>query len=127
MGIAALQASYLTLTAQKANYEFSLNVIDRRRQTLTLQGGKLMEEYMEKWALTSQETGAAEDNVDTFNWEVFQADYTAAQKKLEYQDKALELQRTNIQTQVTAITTQQESVQKQIEKNVQKDFQSSLG
>ena len=127
MAIAALNALSLMLTEEKASLETQRMIIDNRRQTIALQTADMSTEYMlmaQKNLLQddSDEGNVDIDGVDTFNWDAFKTEYETAQAKLDAQDKFLEMERTNIDTKIEAITTTLESADKRLQKNIEADM-----
>lgn len=127
MAIAALNASVQALVQEKATLEFNRMVLDARRQTLAFQKSELSSQYQAKMALKYLNKKDADDDdtntsVETFNWQEFQAEYDAACDKLNAQDKIMEMERTNLDTKIEAVTTSLESVEKQLGKNVEADM-----
>ncbi|MCR4881293.1 MAG: hypothetical protein K6A44_05000 [bacterium] len=127
MAIAALNALVQALVQEKAQLEFNRTVIDARRQTLAFQKSELSSQYQAKLALKYLDTKDADGDgtntsVETFNWKEFQAQFDVAQDKLNAQDKIMEMERTNLDTKIEAITTSLESAEKQLGKNVESDM-----
>lgn len=132
MGIAAIQAVVETDVLEKASLEFQINVIDTRRMMLTRKSGSAAENYSEilaQWSSYDQrkknggEVTEYEDEVwGSFSWDAFVGEYETQVKEIDYQDKALELERDNLQTKLTAVTTRLESNEKQLNQNIEKEF-----
>ena len=132
MGIAAIQAIVETDVSEKATLEFQINLIDTRRMMLTRKSGSAAENYSEilaQWSSYDQrkknggEVTDYEDEVwGSFSWDAFVGEYETQVKEIDYQDKALELERDNLQTKLTAVTTRLESNEKQLNQNIEKEF-----
>ena len=132
MGIAAIQAVVETDVLEKASLEFQINVVDTRRMMLTRKSGSAAENYSEilaQWSSYDQrkkngdEVTEYEDEVwGSFSWDAFVGEYETQVKEIDYQDKALELERDNLQTKLTAVTTRLESNEKQLNQNIEKEF-----
>ncbi len=135
MGIAAIQAIVETDVLEKASIEFQINVIDTRRMMLTRKSGSAAENYSEilaQWSSydkrkkNGNEVTEYEDEVwGSFSWDAFVGEYETQVKEIDYQDKALELERDNLQTKLTAVTTRLESNEKQLNQNIEKEFNYS--
>ena len=132
MGIAAIQAIVETDVAEKGILEFQINLIDTRRMMLTRKGGSAQENYSEmlaEWSSYDQrkknggEVSEYEDEIwGSFSWDAFVGEYETQVKEIDYQDKALELERNNLQTKLTAVTTRLESNEKMLSQNIEKEF-----
>ena len=129
MSYAALNALVLTLTAEKADLEFQRSVYDQRRQTLAFQHSNLSAEYSNRLQMRfineQDQDATTDDSAAEMNWDQFLAEYTAAQEKLDSQDKILELESKNIETKTEAINTLLEGAIKQRDKNVENDHKST--
>lgn len=123
MAYAALNASTLTLTQEKATLEFTRTIIDTRRQALAFQRSELSTQmqvaYARMFGQNGDEDANAGTSIETFNEEEFMAEFTIAQERLNAQDKIMEMERANIDTKIEAITTALESTEKQLSKNVE--------
>ena len=126
MSIAPVNCLVLQLLDEKAELEMQRMVIDARRQTLAYQSGHLYEEYSVKLAernlYCNDDESSEVDSVGELQWKEFKVEYEAATARLDSQDKALEMQRTNIQTKIDAITTEVEGAQKTLQKNVENEM-----
>lgn len=119
----------LVLTSQKADVEFQINTLTGRLQTMTYKSGSLMEDYLSKMQQKTDETETndAEENIETFNSDEFMLEYEIATTKLNAQEKVIELQKNNLETKQKALSTQLESTEKRIQKNTEKEFNTSMG
>ena len=132
MGIAAIQAAVATDTAEKGILEFQISQVDSRRMMLTKKSGMVAENrsaVLTEWSSYDQrkknggEVTEYEDSVwGNFSWDEFVGEYEIQVKEIEYQDKALELERDNLQTKLTAVTTRLESEEKQLNQNIEKEL-----
>ncbi len=132
MGIAAIQAVVETDVLEKASLEFQMNLIDTRRMMLTRKSGSAAENYSEilaEWSSYDkrkkggEEVTAEEDATwGSFNWDIFLNEYEHQVQEIDYQDKALEIERDNLQTKLTAVTTRLESNEKMLNQNIEKEF-----
>ena len=132
MGIAAIQAIVETDVLEKATLEFQMNVIDTRRMMLTRKSGSAAENYSEvlaEWSSYDRRKKAGEEVTDheeevwgSFSWDAFVGEYENQTKEIQYQDRVLELERDNLQTKLTAVTTRLESNEKMLNQNIEKEF-----
>jgi valyl-tRNA synthetase len=129
MGIASLQGQYLALAMQQTDVEFKLTILSNRRQSLTYKSSAIMDDYMKKMQknIDNQNLDQAAQNIQTFTTEEFQAEYEAASNRISAEDKRLELEVANLTTKQKAISALAEGTQKQLQKNTEKEFSSSMG
>ena len=129
MAIAALQAQNLSLTSLQSDVEYQLQLVNGRRQILSMQSSTLSQEYAKNLQdLIGTDTSSEEDTeVQDDKQEAFEAEYEAAQEKIDALDKMLEMQVKNLEMQQKAVSTQVEGVQKQIQKNAEKEYNTSMG
>jgi len=116
MSIAAINSLIVALIGEKGSLEFQRTVIDQRRQTLALHSAFLYEE------LSAELLKQDEEGEDAIDDDSFMKEYNAATAQIENQDKFLEMQRTNLQTKLDAITTSLESAEKRLNKNIENDM-----
>lgn len=131
MSIAPMNAIVLSLTEEKSSYETQRTIIDGRRQLLMSQAATVYSDLTAVYAKLVNSTDADEDveitendSTEAFDLEAFRAELENQQKLIQNQDKALENQRANISTKIDAITTQLESAQKILTKNVESEMKS---
>lgn len=96
MTIAAGQARFLSLTARKADIEYSLMNISQRRMTLSYQAGSI---FSKKISTTSPMAAMIQEA-----------------------DKRLELEQKQLETQLKAATAEVDSVRKLVDNNTKKEF-----
>lgn len=128
MAIASLNALVLTLTEEKASLEFLRTVIDARRQVLTQRSAELSAQYQDKMLEEMRDWKDDEEantSVMKFNMQQFQVEFDAAQARVDAEDQMMQMERTNLDTKLEAISTSLENVQKQLTKNTESEFKSS--
>lgn len=123
MSIASLNALVLTLTEEKAALEFQRMLIDNRRTILASERSDL---YSDRNAMLTSliHNNKDEDttSVEAMNDMMFQVEFDEAQARLDAIDKQMQMERTNLDTKLEAITTSLENVQKQLNKNTESEF-----
>ena len=126
MSIAALNALVLTLTEEKSAMEFQRMLIDNRRTVLSSYRSDIQTDrnvmYTNYLNLLKDQDEDDKTSVDAFNTEAFMSDFTAAEARLDAIDKQLQMERTNLDTKIEAVTTSLENVQKQLNKNEESEF-----
>ncbi len=126
MSIASLNALVLTLTEEKSSLEFQRMLLDTRRTILSSRGADIQTDR--NAALTSyykklqQDKDDGSTSVEAFNDMMFQVEFDEAQARLDAIDKQMQMERTNLDTKLEAITTSLENVQKQLNKNEETEF-----
>lgn len=127
MAIASVNALVMQLTEEKSILEQQRTVIDERRQTLALHQAYMYEEYSQKLMQQSAKESAKEEEAlvdDDIDEEDFLQQYQAAVAQLDNQDKFLEMERTNLQTKLDAVTASLESAEKRLNKNIESEMKS---
>ena len=128
MSVASVNAIVLSLTEEKSMVETEIMFIDQRREMLARETSAMCNDYQAKLAKSISIKGEdPEDEVESFNDEDFQIEFAAAQARLENQDKSLLIQKENLETKVNAIKTQLEGSEKQLQKNIEKEFKAVGG
>lgn len=125
MTIAALNALVLTLTEEKGTLEFQRTVIDARRQILTQRSAELSAQLQDKYLEEMKDWKDDEEantSVMKFNMQEFQVEFDAAQARIDAEDQMLQMERTNNDTKLEAISTSLENVQKQLTKNEESEM-----
>ncbi len=127
MSVAPINCIALQLTEEKSILEEQRIYIDNRRELIAM---KVSENST--WFTSQLSKILSRDSADAtvtddeeeleFDEAKFRAEYDAMSANLNAQDKALEIQRTNLNTRLDAITTQIESVEKRLNKNVENEF-----
>ena len=113
MGLAASQARFLQLTTQKSNLEFQGQQVNQERTILANQMDEIAEDMSELFQLE--------------DFSVDNADYLQLQLDLESahnQDKLLEMELKDVDTQHTAVQTEIDSVNKVIDKNIDMTYKT---
>jgi hypothetical protein len=105
MGIAIGNARLLTLVNRKNDIEYRMMTLSNRRQTLAYQTSAI-----------AQKLASAD-----LNQNLSQA-YEAQMASVQQNDKVMELEQKNLETQQKAVTTEYESIQKLLENNVKREF-----
>ena len=108
MAFAAAQARLLTLTMHKSDLEYRITNLCQQKQTLSTQAAA--------YALAYQEAGGSGDLTND-----------PTMLAIQYQEKQLDSEKTMIESQHQAITTEVESTQKMVDNNIKKDFKLNLG
>lgn len=119
MGISANQARLMTLTARQHDLELRAQQISAEKMVLSLQSQKWATEY--SVALNSATSGQAggfnQDAIDTAK-----ANYDAKTTSVSSQEKLLDLELTQINTEHSAVKTEYDAVKSLIGDNVDKSF-----
>lgn len=108
MGLAASQGRFLALTARKSDLEFNGQGINQQRMALAHQSEGLFQDIA---SLTDPNS----------------AEYKAAELELEHyhdQDRVLEINLKNVDSQQAAVQTEIDAVQKVIDKNIEMTFKT---
>lgn len=125
MSFAVSTGRSLTLTARCSDLEYQIMLITNRQQQLAVRTQAIAEKYSNQLSSTSSTATTAgtttEDNT-TIDDSSFTAAYEAQMYALNAQDKQMDLERTNLETQYKAVTTEMESVDKVIDKDVKRSF-----
>ncbi|MBQ2871506.1 hypothetical protein IJE86_07385 [bacterium] len=108
MAFAAAQARLLSLTLHKSDLEYRITSLCNQKQQLATQASA--------YAIAAQEAGFAGNINDT-----------PEMLAIKYQEDALDSEKTVIESQHQAITTELESTQKMVDNNIKKDFKLNLG
>ena len=121
MGLVASQARYELLYGRKSDLEYKCQMICNRRQMLANQTTAMANEYINSLSnIQNGDIGSpylADDDYAT-------AVYQARTAILQAEDKKLEMELKNVETQQKAVSTEIDSVQKIIEKNIEKSFKT---
>ncbi len=119
MGISANQARLMTLTARQHDLELRAQQISATKMTLSLQSQKWATEYSE--ALNSATSGQS-GNFDQSAIDSAKATYDANTASISSQEKLLDLELTQINTEHSAVKTEYDAVKSLISDNVDKSF-----
>ena len=119
MGIAANQARLMTLTARQHDLELRAQQISATKMTLSLQSQKWATEYSN--ALNSATSGQS-GNFDQDAIDNAKATYDANTASISSQEKLLDLELTQINTEHSAVKTEYDAVKSLISDNVDKSF-----
>ena len=119
MGIAANQARLMTLTARQHDLELRAQQISATKMTLSLQSQKWATEY--STALNSATSGQS-GNFDQNAIDNAKAAYDANTASISSQEKLLDLELTQINTEHSAVKTEYDAIKSLIGDNVEKSF-----
>ena len=119
MGIAANQARLMTLTARQHDLELRAQQISATKMTLSLQSQKWATDYSN--ALNSATSGQS-GNFDQNAIDNAKAAYDANTASISSQEKLLDLELTQINTEHSAVKTEYDAVKSLISDNVDKSF-----
>ena len=119
MGIAANQARLMTLTARQHDLELRAQQISATKMTLSLQSQKWATEYSN--ALNSATSGQS-GNFDQDAIDNAKATYDANTASISSQEKLLDLELTQINTEHSAVKTESDAVKSLISDNVDKSL-----
>ena len=119
MGIAANQARLMTLTARQHDLELRAQQISATKMTLSLQSQKWATDYSN--ALNSATSGQS-GNFDPDAIDNAKATYDANTASISSQEKLLDLELTQINTEHSAVKTEYDAVKSLISDNVDKSF-----
>lgn len=135
MGLAASQARFLSLTARKSDLEFNAQQVNQERMRLSNDTQTLFEQYFSLKVPTPYVISATYPDADgnglADQYELDQQIYeneTAqinAQTELYHsQDRVLEMNLKNLETQQKEVQTEIDSVKKVIDKNIEMTFKT---
>ena len=119
MGISANQARLMTLTARQHDLELRAQQISATKMTLSLQSQKWATEYSE--ALNSATSGQS-GNFNQTAIDDAKASYDANTASISSQEKLLDLELTQINTEHSAVKTEYDAIKSLIGDNVEKSF-----
>ena len=119
MGVSANQARLMTLTARQHDLELRAQQISATKMTLSLQSQKWATEYSE--ALNSATSGQS-GNFDQNAIDNAKAAYDANTASISSQEKLLDLELTQINTEHSAVKTEYDAIKSLIGDNVEKSF-----
>lgn len=108
MGLAASQGRFLALTARKSDIEFQGQLVNQERMTLAHQSEALFQAIVNLTDPNSTEYQAAELQLENYH----------------DQDRVLEINLKNLDSQQQAVQTEIEAVQKVIDKNIEQTFKT---
>ena len=119
MGISANQARLMTLTARQHDLELRAQQISATKMTLSLQSQKWATEYSN--ALNSATSGQS-GNFNQEKINAAKATYDEKPASISSQEKLLDLELTQINTEHSAVKTEYDAVKSLISDNVDKSF-----
>ena len=119
MGVSANQARLMTLTARQHDLELRAQQISATKMTLSLQSQKWATEY--STALNSATSGQS-GNFDQNAIDNAKAAYDANTASISSQEKLLDLELTQINTEHSAVKTEYDAIKSLIGDNVEKSF-----
>ena len=130
MGISANQARLMTLTARQHDLELRAQQISATKMILSLQSQQWATEYSEALnaatAGTKTETeGEETTSASGFNQEAIEtakANYDAKTTEISAQEKLLDMELTQINTEHSAVKTEYDAIKSLIGDNVDKSF-----
>ena len=119
MGISANQARLMTLTARQHDLELRAQQISATKMTLSLQSQKWATEYSEK---LNEATALKDGGFDQNAINAAKAKYDEETTKISSQEKLLDMELTQINTEHSAVKTEYDSIKSLIGDNVDKSF-----
>ena len=119
MGISANQARLMTLTARQHDLELRAQQISATKMTLSLQSQKWATEYSEK---LNEATSGKDGGFDQAAITTAKAKYDEETTKISAQEKLLDMELTQINTEHSAVKTEYDSIKSLIGDNVDKSF-----
>ena len=119
MGISANQARLMTLTARQHDLELRAQQISATKMILSLQSQKWATDYSEALnaATAGKEGGFDQDAIETAK-----ANYDAKTTEISAQEKLLDMELTQINTEHSAVKTEYDAIKSLIGDNVEKSF-----
>lgn len=134
MGLAASQARYLNLHSSRADLEFQGQQVNQKRTVLANSTQELFTEYMKLSVPVepvAESTTSAEYQAELAKYKSDKAAYDAKiteinlkEEAYQAQDRSLEMELKNIDTQHSAVQTEIDAVKKIIEKNIEATFKT---
>ena len=119
MGVSANQARLMTLTARQHDLELRAQQISAQKMVLTYQSQQWASEYSTALndATANKSGGFDQDAINTAKGK-----YDAAMTSLSSQEKLLDMELTQINTEHNAVKTEYDSIKSLIGDNVDKSF-----
>lgn len=124
MGLASNQARLNVLTFRRADLEYRLMVISGQQQRLSVESAQAvankaqaMEDY-----ITEANNNDVEDVKVSFESTAAYMDYEKAMNELEAAESRLDSQREAAETELTAVSKEEEEIEKLVQSNIKKSF-----
>ena len=119
MGIAANQARLFVLTARKADINYNLTILTNQYQQLT---ARKSEEIQKKSAAINEYYNGGEDKKVAFENTKANMDYENAMAELEAADNLLILRKEAAETELQAVSKEEEEIEKLVSSNIKESF-----
>ena len=128
MGFAVAQLTTLHVQDVKADLEYQLTLITNSLQRLSMESQAIVEEQARAGQIYMANHTDEEGVVDTsaieyVNSSAFNAKYQAQLQAIQVKEQQLDIQKRQIETRQQGYSSQQESWEKVVDKNVSKIFQ----
>lgn len=123
MSIASLNLRSLTLTSRASDIQFRIMLLSNRRMALTYKTGDIQQKYYNAMQQYIKNNPDQDIVLDT---QTFAVEYEQLMAAVNTEDLRMELEMKQLETQNKAVTTEQESVKKQLDNNIKKEF-NALG
>ncbi|OGI00242.1 MAG: hypothetical protein A2104_09440 [Candidatus Melainabacteria bacterium GWF2_32_7] len=135
MGLAASQARFLSLTARKSDLEFNAQQVNQDRMRLARETETLFEEYLKLKVPSPYPIDATHPDAngngladlyesDQMAYEAEVSRINALTEGYHSQDRVLEINLKNLETQQKEVQTEIDSVKKVIDKNIEMTFKT---
>lgn len=123
MGLAANQARLNVLTCRKADLEYRLMILSNQQQRLSAETAEAVSQKAAALdAYLSNANGEAEDVKVGFESTAAYIDYEKAMNELEAAESRLDMQREAAETELSAVSSEEEEIEKLVQSNVKKSF-----
>lgn len=124
MGLASNQARLNVLTCRRADLEYRLMVLSGQQQRLAVESAQAVANKAQ--ALEAYIANANNNNVEDvkvgFESTAAYMDYEVAMNELEAAESRLDMQREAAQTELTAVSKEEEEIEKLVQSNVKNSF-----
>lgn len=124
MGLASNQARLNVLTCRRADLEYRLMILSNQQQRLSVETAQVVAnkaQAMEAY-LTQANNNNVEDVKVGFESTAAYMDYELAMNELEAAESRLDLQREAAETELSAVSNEEEEIEKLVQSNVKNSF-----
>lgn len=124
MGLASNQARLNVLTCRRADLEYRLMVLSGQQQRLSVESAQAVAnkaQAMEQY-IANANNNNVEDVKVSFESTAAYIDYENAMNELEAAESRLDMQREAAQTELTAVSKEEEEIEKLVQSNVKSSF-----
>lgn len=128
MSVAPTQCQLLALTSRKSDIEYRLLQINAQVSRMAAQSASLQEELMievrsnniYQTVYTGENSKDLEERLEAFYSGEFYTAYQTQMAMINNKEKALNVEKSQLEVQLTAITTEMEGIEKQLDSDLKK-------